>query len=126
MRISDWSSDVCSSDLTMVRQADIAMYHGKDEGRNRHIWFEQGMEMAVQVRNQIETGIRDGMPRGEFIPYFEPKVDIATGRFVGFEMLIRWASPAYGVIPHKRILPCDENSGPSGQRAPQSIGTAEG
>ena len=48
----------------MVRQADIAMYHGKDEGRNRHIWFEQGMEMAVQVRNQIETGIRDGMPRG--------------------------------------------------------------
>src|SRR3546814_7946424 len=70
LRISDWSSDVCSSDLialaadagvtmdTLVRQADIAMYHCKEKGRNRHIWFETGMEMAVQARNQIETGIR--------------------------------------------------------------------
>ena len=109
---------------TMVRQADIAMYHGKDEGRNRHIWFEQGMEMAVQVRNQIETGIRDGMPRGEFIPYFEPQVDIATGRLVGFEMLMRWESPEYGLIPPERFIPVAEDSGLIGELSLQVIGRA--
>jgi diguanylate cyclase (GGDEF)-like protein len=100
---------------TMVRQADIAMYHGKDEGRNRHIWFEPGMEMAVQVRNQIETGIREGMPRGEFVPHFEPQVDIASGRLIGFEMLMRWESPEYGMIPPERFIPVAEESGLIGE-----------
>ena len=106
---------------TMVRQADIAMYHGKDEGRNRHIWFEPGMEMAVQVRNQIETGIREGMPRGEFIPHFEPQVDIATGRLIGFEMLMRWESPEYGLIPPERFIPVAEESGLIGELSLQVI-----
>ncbi len=118
------ASDASMTMETMVRQADIAMYHGKDEGRNRHIWFEQGMEMAVQVRNQIETGIRDGMPRGEFIPYFEPQVDIATGRLVGFEMLMRWESPEYGLIPPERFIPVAEESGLIGELSLQVIGRA--
>ena len=100
---------------TMIRQADIAMYHCKDEGRNRYCWFVQGMEMAVQVRNQIENGIREGMPRGEFIPFFEPQVDIATGRLVGFEMLMRWDSPEYGMIPPERFIPIAEESGLIGE-----------
>jgi diguanylate cyclase (GGDEF)-like protein len=106
---------------TMVRQADIAMYHCKDEGRNRHIWFEPGMEMAVQVRNQIETGIREGMPRGEFIPHFEPQVDIASGRLIGFEMLMRWESPEYGMIPPERFIPVAEESGLIGELSLQVI-----
>ena len=106
---------------TMVRQADIAMYHCKDEGRNRHVWFEQGMEMAVQVRNQIEMGIREGMPRGEFIPHFEPQVDIATGRLIGFEMLMRWESPEYGLIPPERFIPVAEESGLIGELSLQVI-----
>ncbi|WP_374526601.1 putative bifunctional diguanylate cyclase/phosphodiesterase [Sphingopyxis sp.] len=118
------ATDASMTMETMVRQADIAMYHGKDEGRNRHIWFEQGMEMAVQVRNQIETGIRDGMPRGEFIPYFEPQVDIATGRLVGFEMLMRWESPEYGLIPPERFIPVAEESGLIGELSLQVIGRA--
>src|SRR3546814_3562538 len=84
------------------------MYHCNEKGRNRHIWFETGMEMAVQARNQIETGIRAGMPRGEFIPYFEPQVDIATGRLMGFEMLMRWDSPEHGMIPPERFIPRSE------------------
>ncbi|SNS68941.1 putative bifunctional diguanylate cyclase/phosphodiesterase [Sphingopyxis indica] len=100
---------------TLVRQADIAMYHCKDEGRNRYIWFQTGMEMAVQVRNQIENGIREGMPRGEFIPYFEPQVDIASGRLIGFEMLMRWDSPEYGMILPERFIPVAEESGLIGE-----------
>src|SRR3546814_12065537 len=94
MRISDWSSDVCSSDL---------------------------MEMAVQVRNQIETGIREGMPRGEFVPHFEPQVDIASGRLIGFEMLMRWESPEYGLIPPERFIPVAEESGLIGELSLQVI-----
>lgn len=109
------ANDASMTMETMVRQADIAMYHCKDEGRNRHIWFETGMEMAVQVRNQIETGIREGMPRGEFIPHFEPQVDIASGRLIGFEMLMRWESPEYGMIPPERFIPVAEESGLIGE-----------
>lgn len=115
------ASDASTTMDTMVRQADIAMYHCKDEGRNRHIWFEAGMEMAVQVRNQIETGIRDGMPRGEFVPHFEPQVDIASGRLVGFEMLMRWDSPEYGMIPPERFIPVAEESGLIGDLSLQVI-----
>jgi len=106
---------------TMVRQADIAMYHCKDEGRNRYCWFEPGMEMAVQVRNQIETGIREGMPRSEFVPHFEPQVDIASGRLIGFEMLMRWESPEYGMIPPERFIPVAEESGLIGELSLQVI-----
>ncbi|MBB6425988.1 bifunctional diguanylate cyclase/phosphodiesterase [Sphingopyxis sp. JAI128] len=115
------ASDASVTMETMVRQADIAMYHCKDEGRNRHIWFEPGMEMAVQVRNQIETGIREGMPRGEFAPHFEPQVDIASGRLLGFEMLMRWDSPEYGMIPPERFIPVAEESGIIGELSLQVI-----
>jgi diguanylate cyclase (GGDEF)-like protein len=115
------ANDASMTMETMVRQADIAMYHCKDEGRNRFCWFEAGMEMAVQVRNQIETGIRDGMPRGEFIPHFEPQVDIASGRLIGFEMLMRWESPEYGMIPPERFIPVAEESGLIGELSLQVI-----
>lgn len=115
------ASDASVTMETMVRQADIAMYHCKDEGRNRFCWFEAGMEMAVQVRNQIETGIRDGMPRGEFVPHFEPQVDIASGRLLGFEMLMRWESPEYGMIPPERFIPVAEESGLIGELSLQVI-----
>ena len=115
------ASDASVTMETMVRQADIAMYHCKDEGRNRFCWFEAGMEMAVQIRNQIETGIRDGMPRGEFVPHFEPQVDIASGRLIGFEMLMRWDSPEYGMIPPERFIPVAEESGLIGELSLQVI-----
>jgi len=116
--------DASTTMETMVRQADIAMYHCKDEGRNRFCWFELGMEMAVQVRNQIETGIRVGMPRGEFVPHFEPQVDIASGRLLGFEMLMRWESPEHGMIPPERFIPVAEESGLIGELSLQVISRA--
>ncbi len=118
------ASDASVTMETMVRRADIAMYHCKDEGRNRYCWFEPGMEMAVQVRNQIETGIREGMPRGEFVPHFEPQVDIASGRLIGFEMLMRWESPEYGMIPPERFIPVAEESGLIGELSLQVIRNA--
>lgn len=96
---------------TLTRYADIAMYHSKGTGRNRYSWFEAGMELAVQNRNQIESGIREGMPRGEFVPYFEPQVDVATGDLKGFEMLMRWHSPQLGLVMPDRFIGIAEASG---------------
>src|SRR3546814_1719891 len=77
--------------------------------------------MAGQMRNQILTGIREGMPRGEFVPHFEPQVDIASGRLCGFEMLMRWESPEYGLIPRERFIPGAEESGLIGELSLQVI-----
>lgn len=95
----------------LIRHADIAMYHSKGVGRNRFSWFEPGMEAAVQDRNLIENGIREGMPRGEFVPYFEPQIDLATGTLKGFEMLMRWHSPHLGLVMPDRFIAIAEASG---------------
>lgn len=95
----------------LVRQADIAMYHCKDQGRGRQIWFEHGMEMATQVRTKWEAEIKAGMARGEFTPHFEPQVELATGRILGFEMLMRWESAELGHVPPERFIPMAENAG---------------
>lgn len=95
----------------LVRQADIAMYHCKENGRNRHIWFESGMEMATDTRNKWEAAIWSGMERGEFRPHFEPQVELTTGRIMGFEMLMRWDSAEHGQVPPERFIPLAEEAG---------------
>lgn len=95
----------------LVRQADIAMYHCKENGRNRHIWFETGMEMAEQARSRWESAIVSGMANGEFSPHFEPQVELETGRIIGFEMLMRWDSASLGQVPPERFIPLAEQAG---------------
>lgn len=100
------------SDMDMlVREADIAMYHCKENGRNGHIWFEPGMEMAAQARTRWEADILEGIQRGEFSPHFEPTVELATGRILGFEMLMRWNSADHGQVPPERFIPLAEDAG---------------
>ena len=55
----------------------------------RPIWFDEGMERALLVHSEIEQGIRYGLDHGQFIPYFEPQVDLLTGEIIGFEVLAR-------------------------------------
>ncbi|NNC60646.1 MAG: GGDEF domain-containing protein, partial [Erythrobacter sp.] len=55
----------------LLHQADIAMYHAKRQGKNRYFWFEKTMESELRLRNQLESGIRHGIERGEFVPYYE-------------------------------------------------------
>src|SRR3546814_3573908 len=93
MRISDWSSDVCSSDL----HADIAMYHAKKQGKDRYSWFEPSMVNELRLRHDLEASIRYGIAAGEFVPYYEQQIDLDTGELVGFEMLARWESPKLGL-----------------------------
>jgi diguanylate cyclase (GGDEF)-like protein len=96
---------------TLMHRADMALYHAKKQGRNRYFWFEPSMESELRFRNQLETGIRRGLARGEFVPFYEQQVDLDTGALVGFEMLARWRSPQLGLISPEIFVPIAEEIG---------------
>lgn len=95
----------------LMRRADIAMYSAKKQGRNRFCWFDVSMEQELQTRNIIESGIRNGIPANEFIPYYEQQIDLATGKLIGFEMLARWDSPTQGLVSPEVFIPIAEETG---------------
>ncbi|WP_338245437.1 putative bifunctional diguanylate cyclase/phosphodiesterase [Aurantiacibacter hainanensis] len=92
----------------LIHRADIAMYHAKKRGRNRYYWFEPQMEDELRFRNELEAGIRRGIPAGEFVPYYEQQIDLETGQLTGFEMLARWQSPRYGLVSPEIFIPIAE------------------
>ncbi len=96
---------------TLMRQSDIAMYSAKKQGRNRHCWFDEIMEKELQTRNSLETEMRAGIPKGEFVPYYEQQIDLATGKLTGFEMLCRWNSRTHGQISPEIFIPIAEETG---------------
>lgn len=93
----------------LIHRADIAMYQAKKRGRNRYVWFEAPMEDELRFRNELETGIRRGIARGEFIPYYEQQIDLVSGELVGFEMLARWQSPQFGLVSPETFIPIAED-----------------
>ncbi len=101
----------CETIDALTRRADIAMYEAKHQGRNRFAWFDASMEYNLQVRNEAESGMRVGIPRGEFIPYFEQQIDLTTGRLGGFEVLARWDHPTRGLVPPDSFIPIAEETG---------------
>ncbi|WP_338027997.1 putative bifunctional diguanylate cyclase/phosphodiesterase [Croceibacterium selenioxidans] len=92
----------------LIHHADMAMYHAKKHGRNRYFWFEPAMERELRHRNDLETGIRRGIPAGEFVPFYEQQIDLETGELVGFEMLARWQSPVFGLVNPDTFIPIAE------------------
>ncbi len=101
-------SDPAGDAATILHRADIAMYHAKKNGRNRHFWFDPLLEDELRVRNQLETAIRRGIKAGEFVPFYEQQIDIETGELTGFEMLARWRSPEYGMVSPEVFIPIAE------------------
>ncbi len=101
----------CETIDALMRRADIAMYAAKHQGRNRFAWFDASMEHELQVRNEVETGLRIGIPKGEFVPYFEQQIDLTTGRLHGFEVLARWDHPTRGLVAPDTFIPIAEDTG---------------
>ncbi|MDE2596970.1 MAG: EAL domain-containing protein [Sphingomonadales bacterium] len=105
------NSDGPSDAKALLHMADIAMYHAKKRGRNRSYWFEASMESELRFRAELESGIRAGIPRGEFVPYYEQQIDLDSGTLAGFEMLARWNSPQFGLVGPEVFIPIAEEIG---------------
>ncbi len=105
------SSSDCQTLDSLMRRADIAMYSAKRAGRNQMAWFDFSMERDLQTRNETESGMRVGIPRGEFVPYFEQQIDLTTGRLSGFEVLARWEHPTKGLVPPDSFVSIAEDTG---------------
>jgi diguanylate cyclase (GGDEF)-like protein len=101
--------DVAIPDL--LRRADIALNHARNARAARPIWFDAGMERALIAQSEIEQGIRYGLEHGQFVPYFEPQVDLTTGDIVGFEVLARWNHPLSGIMGADTFIPVAEEFG---------------
>lgn len=105
----------CSNVDALLRRADIAMYAAKKQGRNGAIWFDASMERELKLRNAIEAGLRAGIPKGEFVPYYEQQIEISTGQLHGFEVLARWEHPTEGTILPEVFIPIAEECGMIGE-----------
>lgn len=101
----------CTSMAGLMRRGDIAMYSAKKHGRNTYVWFDESMERELSERSKMETDIRHGIIHGEFLPYYEPQIELSTGRLIGFEMLARWQRPDHGLVSPELFIPIAEESG---------------
>ena len=105
----------------LMHKADIAMYHAKKQGKNRFFWFESSMESELRFRNEMIQGLRRGIEKGEFVPFYEQQIDLETGKLVGFEMLARWNSPDFGIVGPDIFIPIAEEMGLIGDLSEQLI-----
>ena len=101
----------CRTLEALMRRADIAMYRAKRQGRDCYAWFDKSMEQELNMRGSLEAGIRRGIPNKEFVPFYEPQMELASKRLTGFEMLARWQNPVQGMISPEVFIPVAEESG---------------
>lgn len=105
---------------SLVTNANAAMQQAKSEGRRTYRFYKHGMTEAARERLQLESRLRRAIERDEIELYFQPMVDIASGRIIGAEALSRWQDPELGMIPPDRFIPLAEDTGlimPLGLRA---------
>ncbi len=95
----------------MLRAADFAMYRAKRSGRSSYCVFAAEIEAEMGERAQLELDMHAGINRGEFVPYFQPIVELASGEMIGFEALARWHHPTRGLIVPDLFIPIAEEAG---------------
>ena len=96
---------------TLLKHADTAMYHAKDEGRNNCQFYSSTFTHQAEKRLNLENGLRNALLQNQFFLVYQPQMDIATGKFLSVEALIRWQHPAQGFISPLDFIPLAEENG---------------
>jgi diguanylate cyclase (GGDEF)-like protein/PAS domain S-box-containing protein len=96
---------------TLIKNADTAMYHAKEKGRNNFQFFKADMNRKAVERQSLEGSLRRALEREEFLLHYQPKVNLDTGEITGVEALIRWQQPARGLLPPSQFVPIAEDCG---------------
>jgi diguanylate cyclase (GGDEF)-like protein len=95
----------------LLRDADIAMYRAKWDGKNRHVVFETGMQGVVQSRMELEMDLREALEKDEFFLVYQPTIDLQDMSPNGVEALIRWKHPTRGIVQPDDFIPLLEETG---------------
>jgi diguanylate cyclase (GGDEF)-like protein len=96
---------------TLLKNADAAMYHAKEKGRNQYQFYEQSMHATAMRRLAIENEMRQGIEQEQFEVFYQPMMDARAGRIVGAEALLRWHHPSRGLVSPAEFIPVAEESG---------------
>jgi diguanylate cyclase (GGDEF)-like protein len=96
---------------TLLKNADLALYRAKSEGRNGYRFFESEMDAEARMRHALELDLRNALSRGEFELHYQTIIDVATRDVSGAEALVRWRHPQYGLIPPDKFIPLAEEIG---------------
>jgi diguanylate cyclase (GGDEF)-like protein/PAS domain S-box-containing protein len=97
--------------LTLLKHADSAMYRAKDSGRNNFQFFTRELNALMMEQLELETHLRRALERKQFILRYQPRINLATGKIVAAEALIRWRIPQRGTIPPRRFITLAEETG---------------
>jgi diguanylate cyclase (GGDEF)-like protein len=95
----------------MIKAADIAMYEAKKRGGGRFQYYSTALNTKLEQREELELGLRHALVRGEFLLHYQPRIDLASGKVIGLEALLRWQHPRFGLLSPARFLPILESSG---------------
>jgi diguanylate cyclase (GGDEF)-like protein/PAS domain S-box-containing protein len=95
----------------LIQQADFAMYHAKESGRNNYQFFKPDMNAQALERRSVEDDLRRALARGEFELYYQPKMDLISASIAGVEALVRWRHPLRGLVHPIHFISIAEESG---------------
>ncbi len=108
--ISLYPSDGDDS-LKLLRNADNAMYRAKEQGRNKFQFYSSEMGARALEKFMLESNLRYALERQEFLLYYQPQVNLATGKVTGVEALLRWRHPELGLVSPAQFIPVAEETG---------------
>ena len=97
--------------LELVRSADVALYHAKDQGRGRFVLFDRALDRYSVQRFELEAELRQAVELHQLRLHYQPELDLQTGEVVGFEALVRWEHPVRGLIPPDQFISMAEETG---------------
>ena len=98
-------------ELALMKNADIAMYRAKEDGKNNYKFYTEEMNVHSFERLALETSLRRALERGEFLLHYQAKADLKSGRITGVEALVRWQHPDLGLVPPAQFIPLAEETG---------------
>ena len=99
------------SALTLLRNADLAMYLAKAAGKNRQMTYADGMAQAAETKASLLEDLAGAAAAGQLEVYYQPTIDLAAGETVGYEALLRWHHPTRGAVPPADFIPLAEEGG---------------
>ncbi len=109
---------------TLMKNADIAMYHAKQEGKNNFQFHSEQMDTHTLARLALESSLRHALDRNEFQLHYQAKINLGTSRMTGMEALLRWRHPDLGMVPPAQFIPIAEEIGLIGSIGQWVIRTA--